>query len=317
MSPLSRYLRLAVAALLVALSAGCVEFEKQTVYFTFPKDRDEVHALVVYEGIRVDNDSNMALKEAKKQLSDFTDEKHAVFLGWPFVLDLTPQQTDTAGEKQFKELVGKHVTIKNGAFYTRADGKLCGYQTLTVRDASKLVAGVNGMISEAMASGKPADSVDEASLDLLRRAARDKHAWVKLEPGRLSADVPMSSEMAKRTRQGALGVDAFADILKALDTPAPPRQQLEQLKSTLSFWADNPWSFDQRRDRVVVSLGVGDGEPIRLDCPPNTPREATKFDAALADHAKTLPVKFREGVTVDSLIEEFAKQHAGAKRAEK
>jgi hypothetical protein len=127
----------------------------------------------------------------------------------------------------------------------------------------------------------------------------------------------MSPEMAKRWRRDALGIDAFADIFKALDTPAPPRPQLEQLKSTLSFWADNPWSFDQRRDRVVISLGVGGGEPIRLDCPPNTPGEATKFDADLADYAKTLPVKFRKDVTVDSLIEEFAKQHAGAKPSEK
>jgi hypothetical protein len=314
MSPLSRYTRLAVAALLVSLSAGCVEFEKQTVYFVFPKDRDEVHALLVYEGIRVDNTNDSALKEAKQQLSDFTGEKQFAFLGWPFIWTQTPEAGDSDDVKLLKELLRKHVTIKNGAFYTRADGALCGYQTLTVRDASKFVAGINGKISEGVIADKdkPSDSVDKASRELMLKAAGDKHAWVKLEPGRLSADVPMSPEMAKRMKRSAGGVDALADILKAFDTPAPPRQQVEQLKSTLSFWADNPWSFDQRRDRVVISLGVGGGEPIRLDCPA-TPREATKNDAALADYAKTLPVKFRKDVTVDSLLEEFAKQHAGAK----
>jgi hypothetical protein len=314
MSPLSRYLRLAVAALFVVLSAGCFEFEKQTVYFVFPKDRDEVHALVVYEGLRVDKDNDMTLKDAKKQLADFTGEKQFAFLGWPFIWSLDPDAGDNDDVKRVKELLRKHVTIKNGAFYTRADGKLCGYQTLIVRDASKFVAGINGHISDAVIADKdkPWDSTDRASRELILKAARDKHAWVKVEPGRISADVPMSPEMAKRWRRDALGVDAFADIFKALDTPAAPRPQLEQLKATLSFWADNPWSFDQRRDRVVISLGVGGGEPIRLDCPA-TPREATKYDAALADYAKTLPVKFREGVTVDSLVEEFAKQHAGAK----
>src|SRR5947208_1477553 len=94
MSPLSRYLRLAVAALLVSLSVGCVEFEKQTVYAVFPRDRDEVHALVVYEGIRVDNANDMALKEARKQLAGFTDEKHAAFLGWPLIFNLAPEPGD-------------------------------------------------------------------------------------------------------------------------------------------------------------------------------------------------------------------------------
>jgi hypothetical protein len=64
MSPLLRRPLLSVAALLVFLSAGCVEFEKQTAYFVFPKDRDEVHALFIYEGIRVDAANVAALNEA-------------------------------------------------------------------------------------------------------------------------------------------------------------------------------------------------------------------------------------------------------------
>jgi hypothetical protein len=198
---------------------------------------------------------------------------------------------------------------------------LCGYQTLIVRDASKLVAAINGKISEALIAENPPESVDKASREMMLKAAHDKHAWLKLEPGRVSATVPMSWDMAKRSRQNALGVEGLAEILKGLEPPAPSapsRQQVEQLKLAASFWADNPWSFDQRRDRVVVSLGVGDGEPIRLDCPPTNPREPTTFDAALADYAKTLPVKFRKDViTVEAIIEEFAKQHAGAKRSEK
>ena len=67
---------------------------------------------------------------------------------------------------------------------------------------------------------------------------------------------------------------------------------------------------------MIVSLGVGDGEPTRLDFPPN-PREATKIDAALAEHARTLPVKFRKGLTLEALIEEFRKEHGGTKQPEK
>ncbi|HKI36871.1 MAG TPA: hypothetical protein VKA46_33775 [Gemmataceae bacterium] len=328
MSPFPRRLRLAVAALLFVLAAGCVEFEKQTVFVVFPKDRDEAHVLLVYEGIHVDSDKEDDLKSAKEQLSGFAGEQQFCLWAWPFHVDLTPDKRDADDQKKVKDLFRKHLTIKNGAFYTRADGKLCAYQHITVREVSKLVASANGMISEGLLADEqgPSMALDKESQAMVLRAARDKHAWLKLEPGRLSATVPMTPASARRLKRGVLGVDDLAEVLQALgaDKPKPvapgkprePRVVVEQLHARASLWADNPWSFEQRHDRVTVSLGVGDGEPLRLELPAR-PHAATTVDAALAEHARTLKVKFRKDVTVESLIEEFAKEHGGTKRPEK
>jgi hypothetical protein len=222
------------------------------------------------------------------------------------------------------------MTVENGSFYTRADGRLCAYQTVTVKDASKLVSACNALYSETILAGlspkKPADPVVAKEDELIRRAARDGHAWLKLEPGRLSLTLPTTPETAQRLRRDVLGINQLTEVLRGLEPPAPdkpdapakkpsPREQVERLKTNASFLADNPWSFDQRRDRVIISLGVGDGEPIRVDLPA-TPRDASKVDGELTDYARTLPVKFRKGVTLDSLIEEFRKEHGG-KRAGK
>ena len=120
MSPFPRWSRLAVAALLPLLAAGCVEFEKETVYVVFPKDRDEVHALLVYEGIRVDASNDASLKEAQKQLLDFAWREASYLRRLALHREPVPEKQDTADVKKVKELLGKHLTIKNGAFYTRA-----------------------------------------------------------------------------------------------------------------------------------------------------------------------------------------------------
>jgi hypothetical protein len=217
------------------------------------------------------------------------------------------------------------MTVENGSFYTRADGRLCAYQTVTVKDASKLVAAGNAMISESLLADrppeKPGDSAADKDEEMIRRAASDRHAWLKLEPGRLSLTVPVTPDGARRMKRELLGMSQLEELLKQLEPAAPEkpgapskeaqaRTQLEQMRSRGSLAADNPWSFDQRRDRVIVSLGVGDGEPVRVDFPA-TPREASKVDGELSDYARTLPVKFRKGVTLDSLIEEFRKEHGG------
>jgi len=332
MFPVPRWPRLAIAVLLPILTSGCVEFGKQSIYLVFNKDRDEVHALLVYEDIRVDAPNAEDLKTAKDQLAGFMGEQQFCIWAWPFHVDLTPNDKDPAEVKKVKDLARKHITIKNGAFYTRADGKLCAYQNLTIKDASKFIAAGNDMVSEALiadeakkpAPGKPepanSSPFDKESQALILKAARDHHAWLKMEPGRLSLNLPMTTATVrniKRTMYDGLS-KLLDDIANAKPDAAPTKEQIrdriEGVKSVASIVADNQWSFDQRRDRVIVSLGVGDGEPLRVDLPYAPKEKRTKVDDDLADYARTLSVKFRKDVTVDSLIEEFRKEHGGGKK---
>ena len=334
-----RWLRLALAALLPCLMTGCLEFEKQTVYVAFPKDRDEVDALLVYEGVGVEGNNPEALTEAKKQLEPFAKEQAFCLWVWPLAIDLTPEPKDPPEQKQLKELLRKHLTIKNGAFFTSADGKLNAYQTITIRDVSKLIATTNDMISESILNEKPAEpkppevkpgepkppepkKVDKETQELIRKAARNHYAWAKLTPGQLSVNIPMTPAAARELKRKALGVDELDALLKAwaenkAEKPEEKdriRNQIDQLKTGLSILADNPISFDQRKDHITVALGVGDGQPIRVDLNSTPPhKEPTKLDKDLADYAKTLSIKFRKDVTVDTIIDEFRKEHGGKK----
>jgi hypothetical protein len=54
----------------------------------------------------------------------------------------------------------KHITVRNGAFFSNEQGKLSGYQTLTVRKARDLVGELNRLIEvegrSAAGPGRPA-----------------------------------------------------------------------------------------------------------------------------------------------------------------
>jgi hypothetical protein len=335
MGSLPRWLRMAAAGLVAFLATGChAAFEKQTIYAAFPKDRDEIRALLVYEGIHVHHSKNFQGDDvtlAKKELAGFVAEQEFCLLGgWPLQFNLAPEMGDSDATRKEKELLRKHLTIRNGAFYTRADGKLCAYQYLTVRDASRFVTGINGMISDSVLAEISSESriLDRESQEMIRRAARDGHAWLKLEPGRLRADVPMTPASVRRLKHELLEVDRLSKLREALNPdkpkPAAPGTELELwatvkgLRDAASFGDNNPWSFEQRRDRVLISLGVGDGEPLRVESPTDQQgRKPTKEDAELAGYVRTLPVKFGKDVTVESLIEAFAKQDAGTKKPEK
>ena len=221
------------AAFFAFLATGChARYEKQTVYVVFPKDRDEVRALLVYEGLHVHHDPNFKgdeVQAAKREVGDFiTKEEFCLLGGWPFCFTLAPEKDDGPETREEKAFLRKHLTVDIGAFYTRADGKLCGYQYVTVREASKFVAGLNEKISRAILKEEPGESkeFDRESQALIRRAAREGHAWLKLQPGRLTADVPMTGASARRIKRELLDIDRLRDLEDLRSAPIKPSRPL-------------------------------------------------------------------------------------------
>jgi len=88
------------------------------------------------------------------------------------------------------------------------------------------------------------------------------------------------------------------------------QRALDLLEGQAELLTEAPLSFDQRKDRVTISLGLGDGEPLRLAAPFAGPVEKRKLEEELIAHAKTLKAPFKEGVTVEGLIADFLKEAA-------
>jgi hypothetical protein len=85
------------------------------------------------------------------------------------------------------------------------------------------------------------------------------------------------------------------------------RDAIAAIEQTATWLSKLPLSIDQQKDRITLSLGFGEGEPIIVGLP-NEPRIRNELDKELITYARTLQVPFREGVTVDSLTKEFLKK---------
>lgn len=293
-------LPLVLVALLAFPSVGCVDFEKETVCVAFPRGRDEVHLLLVYEGIHVAGNEPRDLDAAKEQITKFvnSDEEFCLADNWITHFVLTPG--NDGGDDlwtKLKPLARKHIVVHNEAFFRNKAGRLCGYQTVTIKKASQFVAELNRLTSEFVGESLAEDTKnpeksrewpDPASMELLRRAARDSYPWVRIEPGRFRFTLPCSPALlahVKREIRQSKAKDEEPFLLALL-------------------LGETPWSFEQRKDRVVVSLGLGEGAPLIVPTH-DQPHDWRQTDEEFERHALSLGKPFREDATTDGLIAEF------------
>ncbi len=322
------------------LPAGCLDFEKQTLVAAFNPARDEAHLLVLSEGLQAPGDKEDDLKSAKKTFDALYLKNAGVLLGHPMGLfQLVPEEGKqlTEKEQQILALIRKHLTVRRGTFFIDGEGRLCGAQVISIREARQFVRTVNGMISEVVAADAEKalgdttkrGGVDEATLRLQLQAARERHAWIHFEPGRVGVSLVGSpkyfAEMKKK-----MGRDLFLrdlqNLLPKKPAPgqAPPPRDLAGVDRALAYFveqgerwvaaaAETPWNVEHRRHRLTATLGVGDGEPIRTFSP-YVPEEKGVQAAALVEHAKKQGVELKKGATAESVIADFLRQHAAPKK---
>ena len=71
--------------------------------------------------------------------------------------------------------------------------------------------------------------------------------------------------------------------------------------------AETPWGFEQTPDGFTVSVGVGEGRPIRLAVSHRDAGTPGAREAKLLAHARSLGVPFKKGATAGRVVEEFLK----------
>jgi hypothetical protein len=335
-----RTLRAVAVALALLGGAGCLTFEKETMVFVFPPGGQEVRGLLVYEGMAPSAAKAADLERAKDELGEIYASRERFYLGaWPLLVSLKPGANDDPGTREGKALFRKHLVVRSGGLFLNENGRLCGYQVVTIRDRTKFVPALNGLIGRSMAEyaeraladpRRRADWLDEGSLRLMRRASQKRFEWVQIEPGRFGLTLPATPAAAARLKRAFLGTEELARLRDAASvrlgkkgTDAPPRApKLEEVRAAVrAYGADRqalidylaalPLSFEQRKDRFTVSLGLGEGEPIRLATPTEVGPAPVPGEADLIAHARKLKVPFQAGLTTEKVIADFLKEAAG------
>ncbi|MBI1918222.1 MAG: hypothetical protein HYS12_26315 [Planctomycetes bacterium] len=330
---------MALFAGFVLLSAGCVDFEKQTIVIAFDPDRDAAHALLVYEDLHPGGDKEDNLKDAKQTLDELFAQEKGFILAHPFaIIRVTrPDEKEKLNEqeKKLRALLLKHLTVKKGTFFVNKEGRLCGTQTVDIRGAKKFVEGINASISDSV--GEEADrllsdrtkrgDLDEETLRLWQKAARDQHPWLTYEPGQVKLTLVGSPKYLASVKR-ELADELLSGLRRALN-PRPgegpqrtPRQEaderernryhLRSLQRLADFVAEVPWSVEQKRDRLSLAIGLADGGPLRLFSPYMTQKPGLK-SAEMIAHAKKLGLPFQKDATVESVIADFLRKHTAGK----
>jgi hypothetical protein len=223
---------LVLAAAVVLCSTGCLDFEKQTFVLTFQPERDEINALLLYEGLQAGGKKEQDLKNAESALKAVFAESKGFYLGSPFAgVGLVPDKNQKVSEKEKKllDLMGKHLTVRKGTFFLDKNGSLCGSQQITIRQARAFVRGLNEMISaddvrkwltEALALGE--GFFDEETLKLMQKAVKNKHQWIHFEPGRLSVTLVGSPKFFAKVKHKLTNDLILRELRRMVGMPARP-----------------------------------------------------------------------------------------------
>jgi len=326
---------LACVATLALGQSGCLVFEKQTGYFVFPAGKDHIQALFVYENLAVGSEmkdkKDTGLDKAKADLVDLVEGK-AFYLGSPLLRSsLKEVPKDPQGKLAFEHF-NKHVTIRKGFFLQGGEGRFSYCQPIVINDAKAFFAGWNPLIGgnvakmteQALAAKELPANFDRKTLLLWQKAAKTSHAWLTYQPGRLAVAWPGSPQFFAKVKHEML-TQSMSQYRKriaelAKEDNAETRKNLWQalekdmagFDRLLDMLAQTPWSVDHRPESLTLAIGLGAGEPLRIDAaigdplPPPGP-----LGAQLFEFSQTLKVPLRQNVTLDQVLDEFRKEHMG------
>jgi hypothetical protein len=204
---------------------GCIEFERQTVYWRHNAAADTLLMVQDYQGI-FGADGPVALNEDERtQLTSvMTSERTFFFSNWIMeysrntLLDLRqagvgeidPDPAYEAAARALVELALANVKVDNAGFYYNAKKELCGAQRVTVKNVSKVFEALNKLLLFVVREeGRKEDKSDEE-----KRVLLDYHrggaAMVRLDGNRLEIRVPLTESDYRSFKNESRQGKAFA-----------------------------------------------------------------------------------------------------------
>jgi hypothetical protein len=214
-------LRFGLLFAVILLCTSCVDFDSQTLSFRYEKDKDELRVFQLYERIHADGSKGKLSDKEKKQLAKILNGQVSYFFNnWiiaytPEMIDdaigsLTKAQGKTADDEAeiknvraaiafFKDLKAS-VKVVNGQFFLNDKQELCGYQTITVSNVSRLIKTANELANLEFQKGSLA-SYEEHTRPKIRQFAKDGGKWIDLDGNRFTLRLLQSKEDFKETNK--------------------------------------------------------------------------------------------------------------------
>ncbi len=212
-----RLLRTAGCSALLALSAGCAEFDfaEQDLSLRYVDDGDRIELNVKTRGIFATpagwgQSEDQVLASGKERVEQMAaGARYFYLVTFPFMLDLDEgdwsEEEDWITKEQRERiwsLMDKSVSVTSASTFLDEAGEVALDQRVEIKNAKACVAAMNELVTLGVqhelneAKGKPADLAEifgsEASQDNLRAFVVAGGVWISLDAEALVVRVPMT-----------------------------------------------------------------------------------------------------------------------------
>jgi len=227
-------LKSAMFVAVVALSAGCISFDQQTVSYQHDAAHDRLRVQIVYSGIYGDTLATRLTAAEETDLLEVVQGRQVyLFDGWLPIVDLdelciepgepvSPHASEASRRAEFalrdwRALLAVNTQISNGPFYVDVAGRLSAVQHITISNVRALVEAGN----RTWRQQAEARLMDAPEWTVAASIAEP----VQLDRNQLILRYPAEDELPGERRWLDAGILSVVDAVATLTlgSPAAPR----------------------------------------------------------------------------------------------
>ena len=189
------------------LCSGCdLEFPEQEVHIRYDAEADTLDMLILYVGVRAENDSEDAVGKGRDRMNRvLAGRREFMFMDWPFYFDLDEEDMEEALPPEAWAAAERVQLVRVEAFLDESQ-RLCVIQHFRMTGVTAVLADANRLLHEAALRALEAGEVGTAAWFLFdaaeeaewRAFTEDATPWVSLEGGHLVLRVPATQGGAAR-----------------------------------------------------------------------------------------------------------------------
>src|SRR5258706_981003 len=241
----------------IVLLAGCIEFERQTMTYSYNPATDTLKIFQDYHGIFGADLTNSLSTEELTQF-DTVMNSHRTFFFGNWVAEISHDQLreqlkqiqeaakdgkldpHEAHVETLLKLLVDNSKIENGRFYMDSSGKLSGVQRVTLTRGSKLIAAGNVGIRDAYMAEADDSATKPEDREIYLKSAEKQQDYIKLNGNQITVQVPATKRQ-------------YDELL----SPDNAQKQIEQLKSSGG-------QFGYTNNQITASLGKAEDKETKL-----------------------------------------------------
>jgi len=245
----------------IAMTAGCVELDGQRISIRYLADKDELHVLLLYDGIH-DSDSKSDGKGAK-QIPKFVANGDFLLLDWPMHFDRAEIEEELKREKPaepdrrafIRALLDSVKSVSLG-HYRDTRGRIGAGQLLIVSNASKLVEKANALLNAGIVAGEGDVEPWPRTVAKMLEGAKKGEQWIRIDGHSIVMSFPA------HLREWAWNKGRiFEDILDSAEDFGEEEEDEDRKEETvklalLQALSLAPISLVETPERVTIRLGA-------------------------------------------------------------